>query len=74
MVTSAMMRGVPVIAHNDLDRTLSETISHVVAQALKSVEGGKPKDQAGQDDGMLNHAVGVIDREREGSGSNEAVS
>ncbi|HZK51866.1 MAG TPA: hypothetical protein VFD47_09920 [Actinomycetota bacterium] len=75
MVTSAMMRGVPIISHYDLDRTLSETISHVVAQALKSVERGKATDDTGEDDGMLNRAVGLIDREnREGTSSHEAVS
>jgi 2-phosphoglycerate kinase len=75
MVTSAMMRGVPIISHYDLDRTLSETIGHVVAQALKSVERGKATDDTGEDDGMLNRAVGVLDREnREGSSSHEAVS
>jgi 2-phosphoglycerate kinase len=75
MVTSAMMRGVPIISHYDLDRTLSETISHVVAQALKTVEVGKAAaDAEADDEGLLNRAVGVIDREREGSGSHEAVS
>jgi 2-phosphoglycerate kinase len=74
MVTSAMMRGVPIISHYDLDQTLSETISHVVAQALKTVEGGKAAaDAEAVDEGLLNRAVGVIDREREG-GSHEAVS
>jgi len=74
MVTSAMMRGVPIISHYDLDQTLSETISHVVAQALKTVEGGKAAaDAKAVDEGLLNRAVGVIDREREGD-SHEAVS
>jgi hypothetical protein len=67
---------VPIISHYDLDQTLSETIGHVIAQALKTVEGTKAAVDTGadEDDGLLNRAVGVIDREREGSGSHEAVS
>lgn len=38
MMTSALMRGVPVISHVDLDATLSQTIDHVITQALKSVQ------------------------------------
>jgi 2-phosphoglycerate kinase len=74
MVTSAMMRGVPIISHYDLDQTLSETISHVIAQALKSVEAGRPA-VVEEEEKLLSRAVDVIDREnREGGSPHEAVS
>jgi len=72
MVTSALMRGVPIISHEDLDQTLSETIGHVIAQALRVVEGG---DEGDHTDKLLDRAVEVIDREKlEGSTPREAVS
>lgn len=38
MVTSALMRGVPVISHYDLDETLSQTIDQVLTRTLEVVE------------------------------------
>jgi 2-phosphoglycerate kinase len=38
MVSSAMMRGVPIINHYDLDATLSEIIDHVLKRAVSAIE------------------------------------
>ena len=38
MVSSAMMRGVPIINHYDLDATLSEIIDHVLQKAVNAIE------------------------------------
>lgn len=40
MVSSALIRGVPIIAHYDLDATLSQIIDHVMTKALQTVYGG----------------------------------
>ena len=68
MVNSALMRGVPVIDHVDLDTSLSEVIDHVLLKALSMVERGAPVEGAGQ----LEKVVETI--EREGSSTREAVS
>jgi 2-phosphoglycerate kinase len=38
MISSALIRGVPRIAHYDLDATLSQIIDHVIEKALRIVE------------------------------------
>jgi 2-phosphoglycerate kinase len=52
MISSALIRGVPTIAHLDLDATLSEIIDHVIAKALDTVErpivGGAGEKVAGK--------------------------
>lgn len=40
MISSALIRGVPRIAHYDLDATLSEMIDHVINKALQMAERG----------------------------------
>ena len=40
MSSSAMMRGVPIISHVDLDATLSEIIDHVITKAFEVVDRG----------------------------------
>jgi 2-phosphoglycerate kinase len=48
MISSALIRGVPRIAHYDLDATLSEMIDHVINKALKIAERGTdvPREEA----------------------------
>jgi 2-phosphoglycerate kinase len=47
MISSALIRGVPRIAHYDLDATLSEIIDHIIEKALQIVE----RDGRAADDG-----------------------
>ena len=55
MVSSAMMRGVPIINHYDHDATLSEIIDHVLKRAVSVIE-----QQRGPGDGeaMIEKAIG----------------
>ena len=68
MVNSALMRGVPVIEHVDLDNSLSEVIDHVLLKALSMVERGAAVDGGDR----LEKVVEAI--EKEGSPQREAVS
>ena len=68
MVNSALMRGVPVIEHLDLDTSLSEVVDHVLLKALSMVERGAPVEGASR----LEKVVEKIDKE--GSPTREAVS
>lgn len=68
MVNSALMRGVPVIGHVDLDNSLSEVIDHVLLKALSMVERGATVEGGDR----LEKVVGSIDKE--GSTAREAVS
>jgi 2-phosphoglycerate kinase len=73
MVTSALMRGVPVISHYDLDETLSQTIDHVLTKTLEVVERGRVV--SNDDDTMLERAVEAVGHHKdEGSTSRETVS
>ncbi|HVL63799.1 MAG TPA: hypothetical protein VM573_01375 [Actinomycetota bacterium] len=63
MVSSALMRGVPIISHYDFDATLTQIIEHVIAKALESAERGVEIATSG--DKLLERAVEVIGRERE---------
>ena len=60
MVSSALMRGVPAIAHYDLDATLSEVIDHVINKALESVEKGI--EVGGTDEKLIEKAVEAVGR------------
>jgi 2-phosphoglycerate kinase len=72
MISSALMRGVPVISHYDLDATLSEIIDHVLTKAVEMVESGAV---ATGDEKLLERAVEAIGRSKqEGSGDRETVS
>ena len=68
MVNSALMRGVPVIEHVDLDTSLSEVVDHVLLKALSMVERGAPVEGAS----ALEKVVEKIGTE--GSPTREAVS
>jgi len=69
MVNSALMRGVPVIQHVDLDESLSEVIDHVLLKALSMVERGA---DVGGGDRLEEVVENTVDRE--GSAEREAVS
>lgn len=58
MISSALMRGVPVVPHYDLDASLSQIIDRVIAKALEQVERGV--DVRPQDGKLLEQAVEVI--------------
>ena len=60
MISSATMRGVPVIDHSDLDASLSEIIDHVLRKALQALERGSGASENGG--ALLEQAVEVIDR------------
>lgn len=63
MVSSALMRRVPIISHYDFDATLTQIIDHVIEKALENVQRGVEVGSHG--DKLLERAVEVIDRERE---------
>lgn len=65
MVSSALMRGVPIVPHYDLDETLTKIIEIVIQKALESA--GRGVAVAGSDEKglLLERAVEAIDREKE---------
>ena len=71
MLSSAMMRGVPIVTHQDLDATLSQIIDHVFAYATKALErGGASADAADQ---LLGRVASVMQPD-ERSNRSETVS
>jgi 2-phosphoglycerate kinase len=71
MESSALIRGVPIISHIELDATLSEIIDHVIARAAETVEKGANV----ADEKVLERAVEAMSREKgEGSSQRETVS
>jgi 2-phosphoglycerate kinase len=73
MISSGLMRGVPIVKHYDLDATLSEILDHVITRALESAERGVKV--AGDQDGLLERAVEAIGRDKEkGATTGETVS
>jgi 2-phosphoglycerate kinase len=75
MVSSALMRGVPIVQHFDLDATLTEMIEQVIQKALEAAERGVSVASPG-DDKLLEQAVEIIDRQKgkEGTTTHETVS
>ena len=63
MTNSALMRGVPVIQHYDLDATLSQIIDHVIEKALESAERGNQVQSAG-DKELLERAGEAIGKSK----------
>lgn len=63
MISSAAMRGVPQIAHYDLDATLTEIIDHVITKALETTTGSASISTS--TDPLLGQAVEVVGRQRE---------
>jgi 2-phosphoglycerate kinase len=72
MVTSALMRGVPIISHDDLDHTLSQTIDHVVAHAIEAAQTELSVSPDGER--LLERAVEAIAKEKDEGKSHETVS
>lgn len=72
MMDSAAMRGVPVVSHDDLDNTLSKIIDQVVAKALEALERGTRVSAEGEE-GLLEQAVEVIGKHKNGGKTREAV-
>lgn len=62
MVSSALMRGVPIIQHDELDNTLSQIVDHVIKRALETAQRGIDVEATG--DKLLERAVEVIDRQQ----------
>lgn len=60
MVSSAMMRGVPIVPHRDLDSTLSEIIDHVLTKALEAADRGALSSE--DSGGLLEQAAEAIGR------------
>lgn len=58
MISSALMRSVPVIPHYDLDSTLSQVIDRVISKAFEAVEGGAAI--AGSDEKLIEQAVEAV--------------
>ncbi len=73
MVTSALVRGVPVISHYDLDESLSQTIDQVLTKTLEAVARGSAAD--GNEERLLERVAEPVDNDtNEGSNSRETVS
>lgn len=74
MVSSALMRGVPIVQHYDLDATLSEIIDQVIHQALDAVKRGVNVTEGS--DKLLDRASKTIEDKtaHEGSSTHETVS
>jgi 2-phosphoglycerate kinase len=71
MSSSAMMRGVPIIPHVDLDATLSEIIDHVITKAFEVVDRGVGV----ANEKVLERAAEAIGRPKaEGTPTHETVS
>jgi 2-phosphoglycerate kinase len=70
MISSALMRGVPVISHGDLDATLTEVLDHVITKALETAEA--TSQSVTDDDGLLDEAARVVEKGK-GTKKREAV-
>lgn len=71
MMSSALMREVPVIIHYDLDLTLSEIIDHIIEKAYRAVDAESVPEEKQE---LFERAVEVVDRKRgEESAEREAV-
>lgn len=67
MVNSAMMRSVPVVEHDDLDNTLSKIIDQVITKALETVERGGVVAASEGDEKLLEQAVQVVGKQKNGT-------
>jgi 2-phosphoglycerate kinase len=61
MINSALIRGVPVVQHFDLDNTLSQIVDHVIKKALETAK--RTDAIAGSEEELLEKAVEAIDRQ-----------
>ena len=75
MMSSALMREVPIIPHDDLDQTLSQIMDHVITRAYDAVEARKKNSDIDENNELLERAAEVVDRQKdEGSAQRETVS
>jgi 2-phosphoglycerate kinase len=65
MVSSALMRGVPIVPHYDLDESLTKIIEIVIAKAFESAERGVKVARSNETGSLLEQAAGVLDRQKE---------
>lgn len=72
MIDSALMRGVPVVEHDDLDNTLSKIIDQVITKALEAAARGARVSPEG-DEKLLEQAVEVIGKQKNGGKKREVV-
>ncbi|HVF53837.1 MAG TPA: ATP cone domain-containing protein [Actinomycetota bacterium] len=70
MISSSMVRGVPIIPHYDLDATLTQIIDHVLTKTFETA--GRGVDVGGGDDTLLEKAVEVMDKTRAEGEANAA--
>ena len=72
MISSALMREVPIVSHDDHDQTLSTIMDHVITTAYAAVEG---RENGRADKEMLERAVEVVDKQKEkGTAQHETVA
>ena len=75
MMSSALMREVPIIPHDDLDLTLSRIMDQVITSAYEAVEANKDTVESDENTELLERAAEAVDREKqEGSAQRETVS
>lgn len=67
MASSALMREVRAIQHENLDDTLSQIVEEVIRRALEVAQRGVPVTEG--DETLLERAVEVIDRQKRTEGS-----
>lgn len=72
MIDSAMMRGVPVVAHEDLDNTLSKILDQVITKALEAAERGARVSPEGEER-LLEQASEVVGKQKNGGKKREVV-
>jgi 2-phosphoglycerate kinase len=72
MISSALMREVPIVSHDDHDQTLSQIMDHIITTAYAAVEG---RDNGEADKQLLERAVEVVDKQKEkGNAQRETVA
>jgi 2-phosphoglycerate kinase len=71
MVSSGLMRGVPIVSHYDLDATLTQIIDHVISKALDSSARGVRV--ATKDEELLEKAVEVLGRDKDKGVASETL-
>lgn len=64
MVSSALMREVPIVPHYDLDESLTKIIEIVIAKAFESAERGVKLAGSDETGSLLEQAAGVLDRQQ----------
>lgn len=72
MIDSALMRGVPVVEHEDLDNTLSKIVDQVITKALEAAARGARVSPEGEEK-LLEQAVEVMDKQKDGGKKREVV-